>query len=42
MLALGLAYTSIGPVVLGLNNALKTGVELIINAGLLNFSILVY
>ena len=30
-----LAYTSIGPVVLGLNNALKTGVELIINAGLL-------
>lgn len=34
MLAL-LAYTSIGPVVLGLNNALKTGVELIINAGLL-------
>lgn len=30
-----LAYTSIGPVVLGLNNALKTGVELIINAGFL-------
>ncbi|WP_378956560.1 PTS mannitol transporter subunit IICBA [Pelosinus sp. sgz500959] len=30
-----LAYTSIGPVVLGLNNALKTGVEIIINAGLL-------
>ena len=34
MLAL-LAYTSIGPVVLGLNNALKAGVEGIVNAGLL-------
>lgn len=34
MLAL-LAYTSIGPVVVGLNNVLKTGVEGIVNAGLL-------
>jgi len=34
MLAL-LAYTGIGPVVLGLNNVLKAGVESIVNAGLL-------
>jgi len=34
MLAL-LAYTGIGPVVLGLNNILRSGVESIVNAGLL-------
>ncbi len=37
MLAL-LAYTSIGPVVLSLNNILKSGVEGIVNAGLLPFA----
>ncbi len=32
------AYLGIGPVVLGLNNALKTGVEAIVNSGLLPLS----
>ena len=37
MLAL-LAYTGVGPVVLAISNMLKTGVETIINAGLLPFA----